>query len=137
MTTRFAPRQALWLFAILALGAPSAFSQSSDYRRGYDQGYRDGMAAAQGGQDQPAERRERILIDEAQYGTRGATCDASEAIRQIAGRRRHAEFKVDNALCGDPAKNRIKRLVVRYRCGDGPEQRAEAREGGVMSLYCR
>src|SRR5450830_157930 len=62
-------------FAVVAAASCSAMAQSQEYRRGYDQGYRDGLAAAQNGQ-RPGYREERggfrIEIEQADYGVRGA-----------------------------------------------------------------
>ncbi|MES2934262.1 MAG: hypothetical protein V4805_12340 [Pseudomonadota bacterium] len=138
MDNSSAVRRALFLVASMAIGAMSgaAFAQSSEYRRGYDQGYRDGVEA-QSNQEQSSGSRGRIVIDDANYGTRRDACDAREAIERAAGWRRHVTITADNSLCGDPAPDRPKRLEVRYHCGRDAPQRAEAREGSVLSLSCR
>ena len=138
MDTRFSKKQALLAlaFIIAGLGAGSAFSQSAEYRRGYDQGYRDGIEAANA-QAQAGRGAGRIIIRDASYGTRDASCDARDAIQQIAGWRRHLEVRASNDLCGDPAPRRPKRLVIAYTCGDGPEQRVFGREGNVLAISCR
>lgn len=125
------------VFATLGLAAQAALAQSADYRRGYDQGYRDAMEASrlQPGPSGPSHGRMRIL--DAKYGFHGQVCDAREAVQQIAAMRRHADVPVNNDLCGDPASGRVKRLSVVYRCGDGPELRVAAAEGSVLSMGCR
>ena len=140
MDLKFPMKRVVSVLTFAALGsmAGSAFSQSAEYRRGYDQGYRDGVEAASAQtQAQPPVMAGRIEILEARYGLRGASCDPSESLRQIAARRRHVDVKVDNALCGDPAPRQTKRLSVTYRCGDGPEQRVAGPEGSVVALSCR
>ena len=122
----------LTAFGGLAALSDSAISQSMEYRRGYDQGYRDG-AAAQSNEGQ----RGQIVIDDARYGSRGNSCDARDTLQRAAGWRRHLVIRVNNDLCGDPAPDRPKRLEVRYRCGDGPGQRTEAREGSDLAISCR
>lgn len=140
MNARIELRKAMKLLGFVALSGLSAaaFSQSTEYRRGYDQGYRDGVAAAQQGQGQgqhgPAGR---IIIDEADYGTRERTCDARPTLRSLVGWRRHVEIRADNQLCGDPVPDRVKRLRIVYRCGDGGLQRITVREGEIASLYCK
>ena len=124
------------MVAAFSLASASAGAQSEEYRRGYDQGYRDG-AEAQSRTDQggPAGR---IIIEEARYGARDAgMCDARGAIQRIAGWRRHIDVRVDNNLCGDPAYGVPKMLFVRYRCGDSQSARVEAPENGVMQLSCQ
>lgn len=137
MDTKFTPIKTLSVLAFVMLGALSApaFSQSTEYRRGYDQGYRDGAEAATA-QAQPGGMGRIVLID-AIYGTRGATCDALGTIQQNSGRRRHLEVNVNNDLCGDPAPRQQKRLSITYRCGDGPEKRVVGREGSVLVMSCR
>jgi hypothetical protein len=127
----------LYAFGIAAIGAvsASAFAQSTEYRRGYDQGYRDG-AEAQSQQGQPA-RAARIVVDQAIYGTRGAQCDAREKVQQAIGWRRNVAITANNELCGDPAPGRQKRLDIKYRCGDGPALAAQTREGSSVTLNCR
>ncbi|MFZ6692913.1 hypothetical protein [Undibacterium sp. SXout20W] len=136
MKPRLFSKTLLGVIAVLAVStaSTSAFSQSAEYRLGYDQGYRDAMAA----QQQEGHRDAgRMTIMAARYGTHEEACDASEAIRRIAGWRRHVEFQANNNLCGDPAMGRQKHLFVEYRCSNGPVQRVEARENDVLSLYCQ
>ncbi|MBC7500386.1 MAG: hypothetical protein H7315_07800 [Herminiimonas sp.] len=135
MNTKFAKKHVLCALAFIAIGssAGSALAQSTEYRRGYDQGYRDGAEAQSGQQTGQG----RINIEEAIYGTGNAACDASQSLQNAAGRRRQLSIRVDNNLCGDPAENRPKRLSVTYRCGDGAAQRVQAREGTTLNINCR
>ena len=128
-------KSALCAVGFVALGVLSAtaFAQSNEYRRGYDQGYRDGAEAQSQQNGSPG----RILIEDAIYGTREASCNVRDAIQQAVGRRRNITFIANNELCGDPAPGRSKRLDIRYRCGDGPELSARTREGGSVTLNCR
>lgn len=137
MDTKFTPTRTLSVLAFVMLGvlAAPAFSQSTEYRRGYDQGYRDGAEAASA-QAQPGGMGRIVLVD-AIYGTRGASCNALNTIQQTSGRRRHLEVKANNDLCGDPAPGQQKRLSITYRCGDGPEQRVAGREGTLVAMSCR
>jgi len=127
-------------FAVVAAASCSAMAQSQEYRRGYDQGYRDGLAAAQNGQ-RPGYREERggfrIEIEQADYGVRGAFCDARPAVRQALGRGSNFSVTASNNLCGDPAPGARKRLTVTYRCGNGGMQRAQADEGDALTLGCQ
>ena len=126
--------------AILALTAAStsAFAQSAEYRRGYDDGYAAGQRAAGDYRDDRGRGQDRggIRIESAQYGTRGAVCDARQAVRRDIGRNGGAVL-AGNHLCGDPARGVEKRLSVVYRCdGDQPMQ-VVARENETLRLMCR
>lgn len=138
MDIEFARKGILHALGFIALGAMSvsAFAQSAEYRRGYDQGYRDGIEA-QSRQGQQGEAVGRIIIEEASYGTRDASCDIRDRVQQAVGWRRNFSITANNDLCGDPAPNRVKRLDVRYRCGDGQALRVQTREGGTVTLNCR
>lgn len=128
---------------LLAATSLSALAQSQEYRRGYDQGYRDGMAAAQGGPRgghdgrDGRDWRDRIEIDQAEYGIRGAACDARGAVRQAIGRGSNFSITASNNLCGDPAPRARKRLTVTYRCGSSGILRAQADEGDALTLSCQ
>jgi hypothetical protein len=122
-------------FMVLSVVTVSASAQSMEYRRGYDQGYRDGIEA-QSRQEQPGGRG-RISIEEARYGVRGASCDAREQVQQAVGWRRHVSIAVNNNLCGDPAPGVPKRLRVTYRCSNGEVFEVRGPERGVATLYCR
>ena len=137
MNARFFCKNALRVLSFLALGAvtASAFSQSAEYRRGYEAGFRDGQASME--REGGREHWGRINILSARYGTRDSSCDARDTIRSYAGSRRDVEIRVNNDLCGDPAQGRHKMLVVEYRCGDGPRKRIETRESDTMFLSCR
>jgi hypothetical protein len=138
MDIKFASKGVLCALGFLTLSAMSvtAFAQSREYQRGYDQGYRDG-SEAQSNQEQQGGPGGRILIERADYGLRGATCDARDAMQSAIGRRRNVSIAANNDLCGDPAPGRVKQLDVAYRCGDGPTLRIRTREGGTVTLYCR
>jgi hypothetical protein len=141
MGSKFAGKSLLCGLGLIAMGAVSvsAFAQSAEYRRGYDQGYRDAMEAQghQGHQGQQDGPRGRIRIEEARYGLRNASCDARDAVQQAAGGRHNATIVANNELCGDPARGSQKTLWISYRCGDGAAFRAETREGGTATLSCR
>ncbi|MGJ9419045.1 hypothetical protein ACHAC9_14930 [Massilia sp. CMS3.1] len=134
---RIAKQQIMRIAAVLAFTAAStsAFAQSADYRRGYDDGYAAGQAAARddrgGGSD-----RNRLRILEADYGVRGSTCDARRSVRDGVERNRGAVVANDQ-LCGDSAPGKVKRLSVVYRCGDSEPLRVVARQGETLRLSCR
>lgn len=123
-------------FITLSTMSVSAFAQSREYQRGYDQGYRDG-SESQSRQDQQGGPAGRIIIEEANYGVREASCDARDTVQNAVGWRRNVSIVANNELCGDPAPGRPKQLNVVYRCGDGPALRARTREGGTVILNCR
>ncbi|KAF1049407.1 hypothetical protein [Xylophilus sp.] len=143
--SRLRPRTALagLALATAALSLP-AWGQSAEFRRGYDQGYRDGLAAAQqqqgGWRPGPPQgwRAGGISIVEAHYGAQGSYCDAAPALRHaLAGPQAGGGVLADNGLCGDPAANRPKALTVVYSCEGRPPQRATVREGDVFYFDCR
>ncbi len=141
MKSKFAAKGALIALGFITLGAVSvsAFAQSMEYRRGYDQGYRDGTEV-QSRQAQPVQqggRRGRIHIEEASYGVRDASCDAREKVQEAVGWRRNAAVMVDNELCGDPAPHRAKQLRVTYRCGDAAPVRVQGPESRELVLNCQ
>lgn len=127
---------------VLAATSAQALAQSQEYRRGYEQGFRDGQAQAHGqGEGGPRGgggwHERRIEIEQADYGIRGAFCDARPAVRQAVGRGSNFSVTASNNLCGDPAPRSRKRLTVIYRCGDGGVQRAQADEGEALTLGCQ
>lgn len=125
-------RPFLRVAAILALSAAatSAFAQSAEYRRGYDDGYNAGLREARGG------RGDRVFVEDAEYGTHHASCDARRAVRDSVERNRGAVV-ASNQLCGDPARGEPKRLRIVYRCGDSEAVRVVARENETVRLSCR
>ncbi len=131
-----AHRHIIRIAAMLTLSAATtaAFAQSAEYRRGYDDGY---AAAQRETRDDRGDRGPwgRLHIEEAQYGARGATCDARREVREQAMRNR-GNIEVNNQLCGDPAPGEQKRLRLVYRCGDSAAARAFAREGERLRLNC-
>lgn len=138
MHIKFISKGVLCVLGLITVGAmsTSAIAQSAEYRRGYDQGYRDGIDA----QDRPGQQEgaaARIIIEQARYGTRDAACDIREKVQQAVGRQRNISITANNSLCDDPAPNRVKQLVIRYHCDDGPTLRVQAREGSTATLSCR
>jgi hypothetical protein len=141
MDIKLASKGVLCALGFMTLGAMSvsAFAQSTEYRRGYDQGYRDGIEA-QSQQGQPGQQggpRGRIHIEEARYGVRDATCDARDKVQQAVGWRRNVSIIANNELCGDPAPNRLKRLSITFRCGNEAALRTQTREGGTITMNCQ
>lgn len=136
-------RNIIRVAAVLALAAASAstFAQSGEYRRGYEGGYGEGYAERmQGPRDDRYDRGGRygrgwVQIEEAEYGLRGANCDARRGARREI--ERTGVVVAHNDLCGDPARGQQKRLRIIYRCGDSEPMRAFAREGETLRLRCR
>ena len=130
------------ILAVLALTAAStsAFAQSADYRRGYDDGYAAGQRDSRGDRGDRGDRGRApdwgIRIEQAEYGTGNAMCNARRAVRDAMDRNGGA-VQVNNELCGDPAVSRQKRLTVVYRCGNSEPVRVSAREGETLRLGCR
>ena len=133
---RFVNQYIVRTAAILALtvASTSAFAQSAEYRRGYDDGFAAGQRAGddRGGRGQG---RGGVRVEEAQYGARGAMCDARQAVRREIERNGGAVL-AGNHLCGDPASRVEKRLSVVYRCGGDAPLRVVARENETLRLSC-
>jgi hypothetical protein len=133
----FANRHVMRIAAVLALTAAttSAFAQSGEYRRGYEDGFAAGQRAARDDRGGPRGWG-RVHIEEAEYGVRGAYCDARQAVRNEVERKDGAVL-AGNQLCGDPARGTSKALRVVYRCGDSEPVRVVAREYETVRLSCR
>jgi hypothetical protein len=135
---QFSKQHIVRVAAILALSAAStsAFAQSAEYRRGYEDGFAAGQRAAQGDRGGRGQGWGRMHIEEAVYGARGAMCDARQAVRQEVDRS-GGTVVVGNHLCGDPIRRVEKRLTIVYRCGDDAPVRISARENETLRLSCR
>ena len=134
---RIAKQHIMRIAAVLALTAAStsAFAQSADYRRGYDDGYAAGQRAADDERgDGP--RRNYLRIMEADYGVRGATCNARRSVRDAIENNRGVIVATDK-LCGNPAMGKVKRLRVIYRCGDSEPLRVITPQYETLRLTCR
>ncbi|MEI6733089.1 MAG: hypothetical protein WCK94_03920 [Comamonadaceae bacterium] len=132
-------KQVVSVLALATLGmlCGSVFSQTQDYRRGYEQGYRDAVEASRERHEPSMPARGFIRVLDAKYGFHGQVCDAHHAVEEIVGGRRHVDVRVNNDLCGDPVSGQVKRLIVVYRCGDGPEQHVAGAEGTTLEMSCR
>ena len=129
---------------VLTMASTSAFAQSREWQRGYDAGFRDGFAAGQnagsGGvppfQPPPGNRPQpgRLVIDDAQFGIRGATCDARWAVQSAVDRHGPNRIYASTQLCGDPAPNRAKTLWVTSRCENRRPVSVSAPEGRWLNL---
>ena len=132
-----ATQHILRIAAVLALTAASAsaFAQNDEYRRGYAEGYAAGQRAAH---DDRGNSRgwARVRVEEAEYGVRGAMCDAREAVRNEV-EHNDGNVRASNRLCGDPARGAQKFLRIVYRCGDSEPMRVSTREGESLRLNCR
>jgi hypothetical protein len=118
----------------LTVLSTASFAQSNEYRRGYEEGFAAGQRAAF--EERGEHRGWRMHIEEAEYGARGAMCDARDAVRDQIERNDGA-VHADNKLCGDPARGAKKHLRVVYRCGDSEPQQVFAREYETIRLSCR
>ena len=144
MAFKFASARVAGLVAVLALGAVSstAFAQSREWQRGYDQGFRDGVASVQGGGVPPFQppppgwQTGRLIIQEAVFGVRGGTCDARPAVQSIVDRHGPNRVYASTQLCGDPAPNRAKTLWLTYSCDGRRPTSVSAPEGRWLNLSC-
>lgn len=119
----------------LAAASTSALAQSTEYRRGYEAGFAAGQRAAYQGREDRGDWP-RVHIEDADYGARGAMCDARRAVHEQAEHNNGA-VHADNQLCGDPAPGTPKYLRIVYRCNDSAPMRVVLREGETMRLSCR
>ena len=78
----------------------------------------------------------RLVIDDAQFGIRGATCDARWAVQSAVDRHGPNRIYASTQLCGDPAPNRAKTLWVTYRCENRRPVSVSAPEGRWLNLNC-
>jgi ABC-type sugar transport system substrate-binding protein len=133
---KLATQHIMRIAAVLALTAASAsaFAQSDEYRRGYAEGYAAGQRAGNDGGNSPGWGR--VRVEEAEYGVRGAMCDARRAVRNEV-ERNNGNVRAGNELCGDPAPRQEKRLRIVYRCGDSEPVRVSLRENESTRLSCR
>ena len=144
MTSKFASSRALRciVLGLLGLSAATSFGQSRDWRLGYEQGFRDGVASVQGGRPPmhpapPGVQPGRVMIQDAVFGTRGATCNARDAVQNIVDRNAPNRVFASTQLCGDPARNQPKTLWVTYRCDNRrPAVTVSAPEGRWLNLPC-
>jgi hypothetical protein len=125
--------------AVIALTAASAsaFAQSDEYRRGYADGFAAGQRA--GNDDRGGPRGGgwgRVRVEAADYGVRGAMCDARRGVRDEV-ERNDGVVRATNQLCGDPAPRQGKRLNIVYRCGDSEPVSVSLRENESTRLTCR
>src|SRR5689334_12077226 len=80
LTIRTIMRTALVL--TLAGASATSFAQSSEYRRGYEDGFAAGQRAVSGDRGERG-GWDRVHIEEAEYGVRGGPmCDARDAVRR-------------------------------------------------------
>jgi hypothetical protein len=145
MASKFESGPLACLLTVLALGAASssAVAQSREFQRGYEAGFRDGVASIQGGAGRPAGpgrpgwQSGRLVVLDAAFGLRGGpTCDARGTVQNIVDGRGANEVFASTRLCGDPAPNRPKQLMVTYRCDNRPPVRVVANEGQWLRLPC-
>ena len=133
------PLRALALIA-LCTASVSAFAQSQEYRRGYDDGFRAAQNGGQSGGYQSGDDRgrgQRISILEARYGRGGRVCDARRSVQNIVNQQGETTFEVNNDLCGDPAQNQTKTLYVTFQCGRSNPVRTSADETEGLRIACR
>src|SRR5688572_5264845 len=77
--------------ALGALSAP-AFAESTEFRRGYEQGFQDARDGRNQQHGQYQNSRRRISIEQARYGTRGRTCDAEVALQRAVDSARDRKY---------------------------------------------
>ena len=59
-----------------------------------------------------------ISVQKAEYGTSTSTCDAKPVFRHACMGLKKCSTTVDTKMCGDPAQDEPKKLVVQYTCGE-------------------
>jgi hypothetical protein len=96
------------------------------------------QAPGYGGDPRPPQgwRQNLIIVQQAAYGIPGAACDATARFANECDDRQSCSMRVDNGLCGDPARGERKSAEVAYWC-NGRLERVSGREQQVISLNCR
>ncbi len=144
IATPFPSGHLIGLLSVLALTAASSpvLAQNRDFQRGYEAGFRDGVASIQGtsrpsGPSRPSWQAGRLVILDASFGPRGGpSCDARRVVQNIVDGSRANEIFVSTWLCGDPAPHRNQQLLVAYRCDNRPPIRVSASVGSLLRLPC-
>ncbi len=141
-------RSVLLATCFMAFGS-AAWSQSREYKHGYEEGFKAGRDSVLQG-DHRHDRRDRrdderhdgdnrdvrIRILDARYGRGRRVCDAAPAVQRFVNQRGEGVFQVGNDLCGDPAPSEPKTLEVTYQCGQQGPVRASADEGRELRIRC-
>jgi hypothetical protein len=78
-----------------------------------------------------------ITIVKATYGTTGfvQSCDATNFVHYECDTKQKCDFLVSDGMCGDPAPNLPKGLVVYYTCGTDSKS-SYANQGNDILLSC-
>lgn len=80
-------------------------------------------------------RRGAIYIEGVEYGVQGRSCDAIQPFVFACNGQPQCRLKVDNKLCGDPARGLAKAATVRYWCNERLHEET-VREGQTARLDC-
>jgi len=145
MSRRFGQVAALALCLASAAAAAEKGGYEEGYRHGFQDGYRQGLEAARAGADVRREGAPRplptwpapryILVTQADYGSGGRTCDATDHVAARLNGKRSGTIEVNNRLCGDPAPGSRKYLRVLYLCGGAPRE-VVAFERRALDIRC-
>ena len=81
-------------------------------------------------------RRSRIYMARALYGVDSSSCEATQHFAESCNEQNSCRVKIDNSLCGDPARGRQKAAEITYWC-NGELQQLQVREKGTATLNCR
>ena len=77
-----------------------------------------------------------IKIRDARYGKNSKYCDATGYAKNQCDGKTRCQFTSTNNICGDPIREVIKEIVVRYTCGDTAERSTKADENSSLSISC-
>jgi hypothetical protein len=81
--------------------------------------------------------RGRLTIDGAVYQSEnGIAVDASRYVRKECEGERDCDVKAKNKIFGDPDVGAHKELIVKYRCGNGPQRTLIVPEKREMDIDC-
>ncbi len=80
-------------------------------------------------------QRNALYIDFVDYGIENRVCDATREFSDRCDGRGYCQVRVDNNLCGDPAKGKKKTAFISYWC-NGRSYEESVREKDTASLYC-
>lgn len=83
----------------------------------------------------PAASQQGLIIREAVYGRGARHCDAQARLSSECDGQSRCSVRVDNSLCGDPAKGDQKDIRIRYDCL-GKEKTMTVSERSTAVLTC-
>ncbi|MDJ0656422.1 MAG: hypothetical protein QNJ40_19840 [Xanthomonadales bacterium] len=81
-------------------------------------------------------RRNLLYIQGAEYGSSERVCDATPSFNYACQEQYECTVRIDNNLCGDPARGTRKSVEVRYWC-NGRLRTESGDEGSNLRIFCQ